>query len=155
MFLTLVGMFFALLAPSLEPKALRVTLQATYAVLAAATVVLLVVTTCAADDRASRQFLDCVSSSGQAQQRPVLTALLFCVQSITAALLYAVCVSVVPILACMCQRRAIDAADTPQSTQRSDQRTGFYCPYCEVRALFDACNRRLLARTTTSSNANS
>ena len=34
--------------------------------------------------------------------------------------------------------RAIDAADTPQPTQRSDQRTGFYCPYCEVCTLFHA-----------------
>ena len=45
--MTLIGTFFALLALALEPRALRITLQATYAVLAAATVALLVITTCA------------------------------------------------------------------------------------------------------------
>ncbi len=49
--MTLVGTFFALLAPALEPQALRIALQATYALLAAVTVALLVITTCASSLR--------------------------------------------------------------------------------------------------------
>ncbi len=44
--MTLVGTFFAILAPAMEPRALRSAVQSTYAVLAAMTIALLTATTC-------------------------------------------------------------------------------------------------------------
>ena len=70
---TLIGTFFPLLAPALEPKALRIALQATYALLAAATVVLLVITTYASGlgSLAMQQTRAVVLSGVRAQEQPV------------------------------------------------------------------------------------
>ena len=46
MLVALIGTFYAILAPVLEPQSLRIAAQSTYAVLAAATIILLTITTC-------------------------------------------------------------------------------------------------------------